>query len=777
MKNGKTYMLMLAVSLILTGCGAGNNQYKPIETEESEIDDGQNSITDSSGDFENATEEAIPADAVSAYRIFLGMYGDATLEAEVDKKVALGYWDMENEHAGEKLTFNQLCEVMNNSGESDEDYNQKPYYSFIEAGNNTLLAVKFPVVNIYSEDDDSYAVLIFNYIDGTLHITYSFDYWAVNTVHLYENGLIESSISVGAGEEIYDVGVLSEEGKCQIVYTDDVCSREWIASATSFDVYNKYYEQGVNAPGIELHKLSFEGDTVWAYAGLESNEINAVDREFLAAIDEAGFKIVDMDIIEDKIEEEVNQLIGDSYGYSDACPVIWNTVYKDGLLDINPGIFYATSRWNYEEYFYSDYQDDETTLQLLAKADENSIVDFDKLSFGAVASELENSETEQYKLIKTVGMEGYADYFKLYLTNGNNCVILTPDGELIKFDYNLCDFIYGTIPELYPCDFDDDGEIELGIIASVFHGTGFYQQSLIILNKLKEGLWGAYHLTPQNYTQTIAEHLRFIDAGSEIEIIYNGDSVDKVSKNDDSQIIGLYYDDFVEIEFSGKDVIVRSNPIIYSELDGIGLTLGTAKLTYSFGEVGSISDFEYYKEADPKKLLNDFADGKVTDSNGNVVIYCDDDFCSEEENAEIAYVDVTDDGEDDLLVRTYGGYIPDVYSVKHGEVRCISTQCFGSSSPTMINLNHQIVHQDIYHANRQQYGVISYTNTLKPYSEIFFSDWYEDENDPSSHEYRVYKDVYATGNESVEEITKSEFDELVKKYLQEDKSIVWEKRG
>ena len=777
----KVLLCGLIIAVVLSGCGKNNNQYMDIESGEPKFGDNLPDVVDTVEDTEGAAEEAIPADAVSAYRIFLGMYGDATLEAEVDKEVALGYSDYEYEHAGEKLTFEQLCDAMKNSSELDGDYDPVPYYSYIEAGDNTLLAVKFQGMNIYSENDDSFTVLIFNYKDGTLHITDSFDSWARNTVQLYENGLIESSGSAGAGEMIEDAGVLSEEGKYQMLFSDDCCIGDWIGSATSYDVYSKFYDSEVNIPGIELHGFTFDDETVWSYVGLESKEINSTDKEFLAAIDEIGFKIVDMDTIESKIDEKANSLIGDSYGYSDACPATWNTIYKDGLLDITPKTFGETSKWNYKESFYSNYQADEETLALLAKADNNPFAGGDILSWeNAKVAELENSETEQYLLVKTVGSEDYDDYFKLYMTNDNKCAILAPDGGFIRLDYNLCDLIYGTVPELYPCDFDDDGEIELGIITYIFHGTGFSQKSLIILNKFMEGSWEAVHLTPQNYIQVIGEHLRFIDNGSDIEIIYNGDSVDTVSRDNDSQITGLYYDDFVDIEFSGKDIIVRSNPVIYSEDDYTGLVLGTAKLTYSLGKYGdiNISDFEYFKEADSKKLLSDYDNGMAKDSNGDVVIYHDKEFDTEELDADIAYVDINNDGDDDLIVRMYGGYIPYVYSVNHGEIRCVSTYCFGSSSPTIINSKHQIVHQDIYHANRQQYGVVSYSAGLNIYPEIFFSDWYENEDEPSSHEYMMVRNAFGFGDGEGEgeTITESEFEELKTEYLQEDKSIVWEKR-
>jgi len=601
MKIRKILALAVIASLALSGCGIVKKQAQEVKPEEPATEVTPEIIEEPEEEIDEtaAVEEEMPADAVSIYRTFLGMYGDNDLNAVVDKDVALGYTDWENHYANEELSFDELYEVMKDGRNLSGDYDPVPYYSFLTVGDNTLLAVKYQGMDIYSENDDSYAVLIFNYVDGELHITDSFEEWARNQVQLSDRGFISSSGSGGAGEMVYDAGILSEDGKYQMIYYDDCVMGEWIRASIDSEMYASVYESVDASPEIAIHKFDFGDEILCAYVNENASEINSLDRQYIDGIIENGITVVSMDVIEKKIDEKGRELAGDAYEYIDNCPVIWSSIYTDGRIDIMPTVSGDTSKWNYENDVSTSALADKKTLKLLAQADKASPKPSDSINPEEISAQFEKSEGESYVLVETV-KAGNGDEFKLYLSNDYDSVILAPDGGLIKFGFSLCDFIYCNVPEMYAGDYDGDGKSELVIIAYLFHGTGVSQQSLIVLNGYGNGYWNSEHLTPQDYTQAISEHLRFIDTGSDIEILYDGESAGVVSKNGDGEEVALYLDSLVDITFDGSDIVVSVVPTFWNDSNPGGGWLGTAKLTYSLEEYGAlnVTDFEYSPESE-----------------------------------------------------------------------------------------------------------------------------------------------------------------------------------
>jgi len=786
MKIRKTFLTLLAASLVLAGCSSAQDdtttEVKPAEQEEkSTADEIKTDETNTEQDKDTTTEASSaneepvkPADAMSAYKMFLDKNCTLALEATVDSDVCLGYSDYEYIHAGEKLTFDSLYNVMKNSNDFSGNIEPVPYFSFLTIEDNRLLAIKFHGMDLYSANDDSFSVVIINFINEELHITHAYDSWGKNKVRISDRGCINTMSLAGAGETVYETGLLTEDGKYQTIYTDANLNYSWIQDAFGSEIYNEVYGSTGEEPQITVHKFDFGNETICT---VEETALNDTDLKFLNMVQKTDCRFTDDDGISKRINDKCNELCGKDYDAIDNCPVVWNPIYSDDIADILPKSFGETSRWNYEDSVCSGRIADDYTLKLLAKADKKPLSDDDILRLCDVLSDLEASDTDEFVLVKTVGTQGSDDYFRLYMTKFGNSVILAPDGGLMSFDFTLCDYIYGNAPDMYPCDFDGDGKIELGLIPYIFHGTGFSQESLIILESTGDGYWYSDHLTPQEYMQTITDHLRFIDKGNEIEIIYDGESTGSAPKDPNASNLMIFLDDFVDIEFNGKNAVVRVNPSMYSDDNPSGTTMGTAKITYSADKYGTfeVSDFVYFAESDANKLLNDFAEGKITDTDGRYLF--DPDNCYDDSlPMETAFVDVNNDEKDELIIREVGS-IPYIYAVVNGEIRRFGTYCMGSAIPSMINTNHQIVHMDVTHANRQQYSVISYFINLRADQEVFFADWYEIEEIPESHEYFMVRDNFDPSEDDYVAITKEEFDELQAKYVCEDTSIEWVKRS
>ena len=163
--------------------------------------------------------------------------------------------------------------------------------------------------------------------------------------------------------------------------------------------------------------------------------------------------------------------------------------------------------------------------------------------------------------------------------------------------------------------------------------------------------------------------------------------------------------------------------------------------------------------------------GTETDANGDLF------WAVGDPDTEYALTDLNGDGINELIVRQYGTFIPDIMVYKEDAIVYAGVECVGSAGVSFINTKKQYVSGDTTHASREQYWISEideYGNTMYPlYFAKMWDDWTEDgavHCYKSDHPHREDFTI-----DSCTEISEEEFDLLVKMYSEENTNIVWQK--
>ena len=160
--------------------------------------------------------------------------------AVIDDDVSLGYYDFEHENCGRMVTYGELLDYMCNDPESGT-HSPTVYYSVIQKDGEEILLIKLQGMDIYALDDDSFVVFVVALYDDGFHITHDVESWCRSEVHMYDNGIIESCGSGGAGDTMGDGGYIDAKGKYNEVYHYEICGTGWIGSLFEYYCYPENY--------------------------------------------------------------------------------------------------------------------------------------------------------------------------------------------------------------------------------------------------------------------------------------------------------------------------------------------------------------------------------------------------------------------------------------------------------------------------------------------------------------------------------------------------------
>lgn len=169
--------------------------------------------------------------------------------------------------------------------------------------------------------------------------------------------------------------------------------------------------------------------------------------------------------------------------------------------------------------------------------------------------------------------------------------------------------------------------------------------------------------------------------------------------------------------------------------------------------------------------------GEEPDTDGNYISSLID--TSEELNPEYALFDMNNDGQNELLVRNYGSFIPAIVEYIDNKITVRRMENAMMSGLTIINSKNQYVGGDTGHVGRKEFWVseIDAQGNEKPL--LFFGqefDGYDETKEPT-----FYKFVYPAGSsieddytyEDWEKTTESEYESLFQEYTQENTGIEW----
>lgn len=343
-------MITIIFSMCITGCGLHANE-PVIQTNESVEASDKLSEVEKIQDEPIAEEAAVTFeieadnDARAVYEQFIGISeGQEVVKAIIDEGVSLGYYNEEG-YAGNEYTFDELSEEMlhgrNLAG--DELVDPVPYYSFLEIDGETLLALKYQGMSIYSANDDSFSVLILKYQNEELHVTYSYSEWARQSTDLLVNGVLFTAGSAGAGENIYDGGFIDANGQYHRVYMNDWVTDMWIMMSGKidndlyFETYLDNEDESDNSgnSNLALNVYYFgevdeedpDTDMIIVPEAFQNDSLTSLDEQFIEQLKAAGKTIKNQDEILEEIEKQFMS-IGGIANYTEADSVSWSIVEK-----------------------------------------------------------------------------------------------------------------------------------------------------------------------------------------------------------------------------------------------------------------------------------------------------------------------------------------------------------------------------------------------------------------------------------------------------------------
>ncbi len=137
-------------------------------------------------------------------------------------------------------------------------------YAYIECLDNDArkLLVRFNGLDIYSPDDDSYAVIVLSQDDGQLHLTNKYACWARSDRTAYHNGRLSDSGSSGAGDNYAGVSAILSDGTIADIFSTETLSGEW--TDLGGDVYQDIFGTD-HVPGLVVSFSAIGEDKYYCY--------------------------------------------------------------------------------------------------------------------------------------------------------------------------------------------------------------------------------------------------------------------------------------------------------------------------------------------------------------------------------------------------------------------------------------------------------------------------------------------------------------------------------
>lgn len=121
---------------------------------------------------------------------------------------------------------------------SDKTSYDQVQYAYVNSADSTgarKLLLKFVGLNIYSPDDDSYAVVVVSEDDGKLYVTAEYECWARSAMTIYSNGILSMDGSGGAGDHYCGTSALLCDGTIASVYDMEELYGWWASYISNVD--------------------------------------------------------------------------------------------------------------------------------------------------------------------------------------------------------------------------------------------------------------------------------------------------------------------------------------------------------------------------------------------------------------------------------------------------------------------------------------------------------------------------------------------------------------
>lgn len=347
----------LGIVLALPGCAAGKNVEdesgisEDNENTESIVGEGQSiedidqpagtdlpdKPTDSELRPEDEAQTPAPevqkkepvADSKSLYEQFIS--------GEIAASVSSSYPDPDYTDAiiqkGNSYTLTELGQRVSDYF-LDPEYTDKTSYDSIQYAyiecpdspeDDRNLLVKFIGLNIYTQDDDSYAVFVITEDNGQLSITYTYQCWARSASIANSNGVLNNSGSGGAGDHYDGQSVILANGTNAPVYDAEVLYGWW-TSYVDAGIYSEVFGAETEPSGLIVAIYTIDNERYYLYDLSECTEEDKVlcESYITKCREEQGINWVTEEEIQTAIRNRCSA-IGIDYGITEQQQeVTWN---------------------------------------------------------------------------------------------------------------------------------------------------------------------------------------------------------------------------------------------------------------------------------------------------------------------------------------------------------------------------------------------------------------------------------------------------------------------
>ena len=235
----------------------------PVTAADETVQSDENQTTPDSDPPENTDSQAT-ADSGSLYEQFLRnettvLAADSILTDEYRNPIL---------EKGRSYTFTELGQVISayflNPEYTDRTSYTSAQYAYVNSPDNTgaqILLIKFIGLNIYSRDDDSYAIVAIKEDNGQLYATAEYECWARSETLAYRNGILNDYGSSGAGDHYSGISAFLSDGTVTPIYATETLYGWWtsyINDAAYQEVFGQDTEPGefivsINTIGEEIY--------------------------------------------------------------------------------------------------------------------------------------------------------------------------------------------------------------------------------------------------------------------------------------------------------------------------------------------------------------------------------------------------------------------------------------------------------------------------------------------------------------------------------------------
>lgn len=280
----------------------GSNVVKTVQSEETTESQEQEAKITSEGTIDTAQDKENPQDLYMQF-----------INNEVPVTVGNDYsqddYRIFNLERGKTYTFAELGQYVNQtyfdpeySEKTSYDYTQYTYVECPDSDSRNFL-IKFVGLNIYSPDDDSFAVCVITEDNGQLYLTGGYECWARSYTEQYRNGLCVSGGSNGAGDHDSGESVIMSNGKMTDIYETRTLSGWW-TSYVNGAIYNEVFDGNEEIIlNVSIYTIGEEEYYTYDFSECTDDQVALCETYINRCRDEAGIRWV----TEAEVEEAVKK--------------------------------------------------------------------------------------------------------------------------------------------------------------------------------------------------------------------------------------------------------------------------------------------------------------------------------------------------------------------------------------------------------------------------------------------------------------------------------------